>query len=714
MAITIPSSPSAAGHSSRASRIARIRLKDPESALRVAATLGVFLLSVGQAYRLARAAREINTTTTAKKKRSETQRTTLSEEDTPGKAGELVLTDADASSSGLLTRMLVPNSMVQRFTALRRLLDASWDGTAVFDKIVTYGILAGVLGTSLGKVIGQLYVWKLTSTIDAIILRKKDPPLYKLLSYMLAIGIPVATLQCSSAYLAGQFSLRLKTKLVKRLLREIIFSSHNLDEPVSMIDKDTLALILSHINKVSTTFVELYWTRTMKAVDLVVYAGALMAQHGPWPVLVMLFYLFSTLKITTELQATRQEMLMESAHLESTVNEALTRAVRHRESISAWQGRGYLETKQIFAQLELLQRSKSSRAWFDLLLGFMSTLGSKYIGSALGFWLTSYPYIASRNRRFAHMSTRPSEVVKAGMILLRVINLQDYFGIISYFWTARIMMNLCTAFVQFMDDRASQEAGDKLYAKIYKLHQLLVTAPSTLPKAHRKFKVRMTNVSLKGVTIQSPSGPILVQSLTLDLNPGCCIALSGPSGSGKSALLRTLNGTWPICIGELARPKHGVMLVPQKLYMLRESSAKQQIAYPDGPPESSADEDRVAQCMRICELDRLSGRHTLSEAEQERVVLARLLYHKPKFALIDDCLRCTDPKLVGEVVSILRQDAGCGIVIVCPKPDKVEALSRYIHFDGILTLDNKTTPPRHSYTACSAVPVPLADVKAKT
>ncbi|KAF4712053.1 ATP-binding cassette sub- D member 2, partial [Perkinsus olseni] len=153
MAIAIPSSSSAVGHSSRAKRMARIRLKDPESALRVAATLGVFLLSVGQAYRLARAAREINTTTTTKKKRSETQRTTLSEEDTPGKAGEPVLTDADPNSSGLLTRMLVPNSMVQRFTALRRLLDASWDGTAVLDKIVTYGILAGVLGTSLGKVI---------------------------------------------------------------------------------------------------------------------------------------------------------------------------------------------------------------------------------------------------------------------------------------------------------------------------------------------------------------------------------------------------------------------------------------------------------------------------------------------------------------------------------------------------------------------------------
>ncbi|KAF4703723.1 ATP-binding cassette sub- D member 2 [Perkinsus olseni] len=88
-----------------------------------------------------------------------------------------------------------------------------------------------------------------------------------------------------------------------------------------------------------------------------------------------------------------------------------------------------------------------------------------------------------------------------------------------------------------MDDRASQEAGDKLYAKIHKLHQLLVTAPSTLPKAHRKFKVRMTNVSLKGVTIQSPSGPILVQSLTLDLNPGCCIALSGPSTITKFMLL---------------------------------------------------------------------------------------------------------------------------------------------------------------------------------
>ncbi|KAF4662822.1 ATP-binding cassette sub- D member 2 [Perkinsus chesapeaki] len=668
-----------------------IKLKDPKSTLRIVGSLGIFLLAVGQAHRTVLKRNPITL-----KKKTDTKRPTISEDDT--KEDELLLSEkVEGSGSGVLSRILVPNSMAQRFNALIRLLNASWDGT-VTDKIITYSILVGILGTGLGKVVGQLYVWKLTSFIDAIILRKREPPLYKLLSYMLAAGVPVAALQCSSAYLACEFSNRLKTKLVKRLLHDILFSSHNLDEPVSMIDKDTLALIMSHINKVSTTFVELYWSRTMKAVDLVVYAGALMAQHGPWPVFVMMLYLYTTLRITTGLHNSRQNMLSESNQLESAVNEAINRALRHRDSISAWQGRGYLESKQISSHLARLQRSKSDRAWFDLLLGFMSTLGSKYIGSALGFWLTSYPYIASRNRRFAHMSARPSE---------------DYFGIISYFWTARIMMNLCTAFVQFMDDKASQEAGEKLFTKIQKLYQLLVAAPDTLPRPHRTYKVRMTNVSLKGVTIQSPSGPILVQALTLDLNPGSCIAVSGPSGSGKSALLRTINGTWPICIGELARPKHGVVLVPQKLYMLRESSAKQQIAYPEGSPESAADEDRVAEAMRICELDMLSGRHTLSESEQERVVLARLLYHKPRFALIDDCLRCTDPKLVGEVVSILRQD-GCGIVIASSRAAKLDALSKYVPFDAILSLDNKTTPPRHTYTVCSAVPVPLADAKANT
>jgi len=49
-------------------------------------------------------------------------------------------------------------------------------------------------------------------------------------------------------------------------------------------------------------------------------------------------------------------------------------------------------------------------------------------------------------------------------------------------------------------------------------------------------------VTLRGIRYQTPTGRLLFEDLDLDVPAGECLAVCGPNGTGKSTLLRVLNG----------------------------------------------------------------------------------------------------------------------------------------------------------------------------
>ncbi|KAI1743373.1 ABC transporter transmembrane region 2-domain-containing protein [Xylaria scruposa] len=165
--------------------------------------------------------------------------------------------------------------------------------------------------------------------------------------------------------------------------------------------------------------------------------------------------------------------------------------------------------------------------------------------------------------------------------------------------------------------------------------------------------VRLEHVPIVAPGLWPQGGDELLESLSLIVRRGEHLLISGPNGIGKSAIARVLAGLWPVYRGLISRPKSigedGIMFLPQRPY-LSIGTLRDQVIYPDGELDmrlkrkSENDLKRVLDAAKLGYLpDREGGWDTrkewkdvLSGGEKQRVGIARLLYHEPQYAIIDE------------------------------------------------------------------------------
>lgn len=129
-------------------------------------------------------------------------------------------------------------------------------------------------------------------------------------------------------------------------------------------------------------------------------------------------------------------------------------------------------------------------------------------------------------------------------------------------------------------------------------------------------------------------------------------------------MARIIAGLWPVYRGLVSRPRttgpDGIMFLPQRPY-LSIGTLRDQVIYPDGEPEMRDRGRRDIELARILEDARLGylpdreggwdtrkeWKDVLSGGEKQRMAIARLLYHEPRYAVLDEATSAVSSDVEG-------------------------------------------------------------------
>lgn len=170
----------------------------------------------------------------------------------------------------------------------------------------------------------------------------------------------------------------------------------------------------------------------------------------------------------------------------------------------------------------------------------------------------------------------------------------------------------------------------------------------------------------------------LFPPLRLELAPGRWTALLGPSGVGKSTLLRLLAGL-PIggTFEGRVENRPPVALMAQDPALLPWLTARQNAALGARLRGEAADRDRLAAVLRRTGLADHGDKHpaALSGGQRQRVALARALAIEPRMLLLDEPFGALDAKVRKELRHGLREiHDTTGLTTIFVTHDQEEAM----------------------------------------
>lgn len=248
--------------------------------------------------------------------------------------------------------------------------------------------------------------------------------------------------------------------------------------------------------------------------------------------------------------------------------------------------------------------------------------------------------------------------------------------------------------LSFLIDQA--DAFASLFASLHRLSEMdaacaSAAGPTPLAAPLAAGGQGTPPVRITHLCVARPQGPgALIQELTLQLDRGQRLLITGPSGAGKTSLLRVLAGVMPPLSGVVTMPPgRAWMLLPQTP-VLPLGSLRDQLCFPRS--STAASDARLRELLTQVGLADLSARYAsldavedwarvLSGGEQQRLSMTRVLLHRPQLALLDEATSATDLASEQHLYALLLT-AGVTLISVGHRPSLRQFHQRELQLDG--------------------------------
>jgi ATP-binding cassette, subfamily D (ALD), peroxisomal long-chain fatty acid import protein len=492
----------------------------------------------------------------------------------------------------------------------------------------------------------------------------------------LSVGTLASYTNAMIKFLQSKISIAFRTRLT-RYIHDLYLHPHlnfyklaNLDGGVG---QGADQFITQDLTLFCSAAASLYSSLGKPFVDLFVFNFQLYRSLGPIALTGLLSNYFATATLLRRLSPPFGKLTAVEGRKEGDFRGLHARLIANAEEVAFYGGadmeKVYLNKsfKELRGWMEGIYKLKVS---YNMLEDFIL----KYSWSAFGYIITSLPIFLPAWGGLGGLLELANSSSDSSSGSSLSDNLQR--GRMKEFITnKRLMLSLADAGGRMMYSikDLSELAGytSRVYTLISTLHRVHANAylnprfrPGFHPELYSLSDVQGTlhsgfdGLRFEDVPVVAPSlypygGDELIESLSFVVHSGEHLLISGSNGVGKSAIARIAAGLWPVYRGLVSRPRaigmDGIMFLPQRPY-LSIGTLRDQVIYPHTEMdmrELGRNENQLQNILNEAKLGYLPQREggwdtrkewkdVLSGGEKQRMAIARLLYHEPRYAFIDE------------------------------------------------------------------------------